>query len=75
MVRPERKDHLGLLVSKDHLDLWVQEENVVRRVLQENKDHLDWVVDLETKDPPDLLELWDQRVHLVYLDLQEKLDL
>lgn len=74
MARQERKDHPDPLESKDPLDLWVQEENVVRKVLQENKDLLDWAVALETKDLPDQLELWDQLEHQAYLVLPAKLD-
>lgn len=74
MERQERKDHSDPLESKAHPDHWVQEENVVKKVLLGNKDLLDWEVALETKDLLDLLELWDQLEHQAYLVLPEKLD-
>jgi hypothetical protein len=74
LVRLVRKDHLDPLEYKDPPDPWVQEGNVVKKVHLENRDHLDWVVVLETKDPLDLPELWDQLEHLVYLVLRAKLD-
>lgn len=75
MARQERKDHPESLESKAHPDLWVPEENVVKKVLQENKDLPDWEVALETKDLLDLLEPWDQLEHQAYLVLLAKLDL
>jgi hypothetical protein len=70
----ERRVHKVRLDFRDLQDPWAHEENEARREALVSLDLLDWVVDLETRVPPDLLAAWDHLVHRDFLDHQAKLD-
>jgi len=73
-VFKERKVLRDLLDCRVLQDPWALEENVVRKVVLDSLDPLDWVDDLETKALLDRLETWDHLVLLAFLDHQARLD-